>query len=144
MGARRLPTKDMLSRFGVVMDGGCGMCSSGLESRDHLFFDCAYAKEIWTAILLSCGLSQTPLDWYGSFQWLLLNLKGKSLLVHILRLAWTGFIYFIWEERNHIHFGGTHRLAGAVVSCIKESVRIKLHITHMNRIDDVNRELCIY
>ncbi|XP_039025209.1 uncharacterized protein LOC120158444 [Hibiscus syriacus] len=83
----RLPTKDRLSRFGVVTDRGCGMCSSGLESRDHLFSDCAYTKEIWTAILLSCGLSQAPLDWNGSLQWLLLNLKGKSLLVHILKLA---------------------------------------------------------
>ncbi|XP_039044681.1 uncharacterized protein LOC120184240 [Hibiscus syriacus] len=139
----RLPTKDRLSRFGIIMDGGCGLCSSGLESRDHLFSDCVFAREVWTAILLACGLTRAPLSWSDSIHWLLLNLKGKSLLVLILKLAWTGFIYYIWEERNHRQFRGSHRSVGTVVSSIKESVRIKLYRSHMKRVDVVNRKLCI-
>ncbi|XP_039068831.1 uncharacterized protein LOC120215147 [Hibiscus syriacus] len=77
------------------------MAISGFESRDHIFSDCAYVVGVWHAILHACALNLGPLCWNDLVCWLLLNLKGKSLLVHILKLAWSGFIYFIWEERNH-------------------------------------------
>ncbi|KAE8724823.1 hypothetical protein F3Y22_tig00009840pilonHSYRG00015 [Hibiscus syriacus] len=103
---RRLSTKDRLARFGIAVDSGCGLCRSGFESRDHIFSDCAYAVGVWHAILHACALNLGPLCWNDLVCWLLLNLKGKSLLVHILKLAWSGFIYFIWEERNHGLFRG--------------------------------------
>ncbi|KAE8687453.1 hypothetical protein F3Y22_tig00111016pilonHSYRG00071 [Hibiscus syriacus] len=86
----RLPTKDRLARFGIAVDSGCGLCRSGFESRDHIFSDCAFAMGVWHTILNACGLSQEPLCWNDLVCWLLLNLKGKSLLVHILKLAWSG------------------------------------------------------
>ncbi|KAE8696888.1 triacylglycerol lipase 2-like [Hibiscus syriacus] len=125
IGVRKLPIKDRLSRFGIVIDGGCGLCSSGLESQDHIF--------LTVHIQRKSGLL---------FFFLVVFLRPLPTGM-VLKLAWTGFIYFIWEERNRRYFGGTHRLVGVVVSCIKESVRIKLHRTHINRIDVVNRELCI-
>ncbi|XP_038996241.1 uncharacterized protein LOC120120779 [Hibiscus syriacus] len=53
----RLPTKDRLARFGLIVDHACGLCGTGLESRDHLFVDCSYAKDVWNSILVACGLS---------------------------------------------------------------------------------------
>ncbi|KAE8697492.1 hypothetical protein F3Y22_tig00110621pilonHSYRG00363 [Hibiscus syriacus] len=97
----RLPTKDRLVRFGIAVDSSCGLCRSSFESRDHIFSDCAFAMVVWHAILHACGLSQEPLCCNDLVRWLLLNLKGKSLMVQVLKLAWSGFIYFIWEERNH-------------------------------------------
>ncbi|KAE8667867.1 Detected protein of unknown function [Hibiscus syriacus] len=118
----RLPTKNRLARFGIATDGVCGLCSFGLETRNHIFSECTFANETWCAILLLCGLNQAPLGWNDLLQWLLLNLKGKSLLVYMLKLAWTGFIYCIWEERNRRQFRGVHRSVDTVVSCVKESV----------------------
>ncbi|KAE8735594.1 hypothetical protein F3Y22_tig00000340pilonHSYRG00720 [Hibiscus syriacus] len=139
----RLSTKDRLARFGIVVDSGCGLCRSGFESRDHIFSDCAYAVGVWHAILHACALNLGPLCWNDLVCWLLLNLKGKSLLVHILKLAWYGFIYFIWEERNHRLFRGKTRSIDTIVSRIKEAVSIKMYGCRMNRLDAVNRQLCI-
>ncbi|XP_039064463.1 uncharacterized protein LOC120209551 [Hibiscus syriacus] len=102
----RLPTKDRLARFGIVIDS-------------------------------------VPTGWNDLLHWLLLNLKGKSLMVHILKLAWTGFIYCIWEEQNRRHFRGVHCSVDTVVGSVKESVRIKLFMSSMNSLDTVNRQLCI-
>ncbi|XP_039004068.1 uncharacterized protein LOC120131027 [Hibiscus syriacus] len=38
----RLPTRDRLIRFGLVLDNGCVLCGSGIESCDHLFADCSF------------------------------------------------------------------------------------------------------
>ncbi|XP_039032502.1 uncharacterized protein LOC120167610 [Hibiscus syriacus] len=117
----RLPTKNRLARFGIVTNSVCRLCSSGLESRSHLFSECSYASEAWCAILLLCGLYHVPTGWNDLLHWLLLNLKGKSLLVHILKLGWTDFIYCIWEERNRRHFRGMHCSVDTVIGSVKES-----------------------
>ncbi|XP_038994267.1 uncharacterized protein LOC120118231 [Hibiscus syriacus] len=72
----RLPTKDILARFGIQVDNICGLCGIEQESRNHMFLECSFARE------------------------------GKSLLVRILKIAWTGFVYILWEERNHRQFRG--------------------------------------
>ncbi|KAE8708956.1 hypothetical protein F3Y22_tig00110332pilonHSYRG00622 [Hibiscus syriacus] len=93
---------------------------------------------IWRAILLTCDLAQEFICWSDHLQWLIHNLKGKSLLVHLLKLAWTGFIYYIWEERNHMIFRGVARSIDTIVSRVKDAMRIKLYRSHMNRLDAVN------
>ncbi|KAE8732331.1 hypothetical protein F3Y22_tig00002237pilonHSYRG01790 [Hibiscus syriacus] len=88
----RLPTKERLVRFVVVSDARCGFCDDDLESRSHLFLDCPYSREVWASILHLCGLQQQYMSWIDWLCWLNRNLKGKSLLVHILKLAWTGWL----------------------------------------------------
>ncbi|KAE8705627.1 hypothetical protein F3Y22_tig00110419pilonHSYRG00081 [Hibiscus syriacus] len=66
----RLPTKDRLAKFGLPTDNACGLCNSGIESHNHLFFECLYAKSIWRVVLLSCGLTQEPLNWSDNLQWM--------------------------------------------------------------------------
>ncbi|XP_013617230.1 PREDICTED: uncharacterized protein LOC106323691 [Brassica oleracea var. oleracea] len=39
----RLPTRDMLSSWGLSIPFNCVLCSSGIENHDHLFFRCPYA-----------------------------------------------------------------------------------------------------
>ncbi|KAE8685740.1 Detected protein of confused Function [Hibiscus syriacus] len=119
-----LPTKDRLARFGMVTDNVCGLCGIGVESQNHLFLDYSYAREVWGAVMHSCGLQQELNCWDDALRWMIMNLKGKSLLVHILKLAWTRFVYFIWEERNHRHFRGLICSADTIVNIIKEAVRI--------------------
>ncbi|XP_039002198.1 uncharacterized protein LOC120128599 [Hibiscus syriacus] len=139
----RLPTRDRLIRFGLVLDHGCVLCGSGIESRDHLFADCFFAQEVWDAVLVSCGIRLVSLNWDDCLQWLIVNLKGKSLRVRILKLGWTGFLYYIWEERNHRSFRGVSRSADMIVSSIKDAVKIKLYSYSLQEIDDANRQVGI-
>ncbi|KAE8720588.1 Detected protein of confused Function [Hibiscus syriacus] len=59
-------------------------------------------------------------------RWVVENLKGKSVIVCILKLAWVGFLYFVWEECNHRQFRGVFRSIEEVVDCIRVVVRIRL------------------
>ncbi|XP_039066047.1 uncharacterized protein LOC120211619 [Hibiscus syriacus] len=135
----RLPTRERLCRFAVLTDASCGLCGTVLESRSHLFIDCSFSREVWNVLLQLCGLRMQWLSWDHSLCWLVSNLKGKSLLVHILKLAWTGFVYFIWDERNRRCFRGMMRSVDTIVNIIKEAVRIKLYRHYINRLDSVNR-----
>ncbi|XP_039024717.1 uncharacterized protein LOC120157747 [Hibiscus syriacus] len=135
----RLTTKDRLGRFGIVTDNLCGLCGASQETRNHLFLECSYSCEVWRSIMNFCGLHyQLPSCWDDAIRWMVLNFKGKSLLIYILKLAWTSFVYFIWEERNHRCFRGVTRSTDLIVNRISETVRIKLHRCHMNRSDAVN------
>ncbi|XP_038996821.1 uncharacterized protein LOC120121568 [Hibiscus syriacus] len=139
----RLPTKDRLVRFGLAIDNVCGLCASSSESRDHLFVECCFAKEVWDIVLTSCGVCYTLTNWEDLFNWLIANLKDKSLRIRILRLAWTGMLYSVWEERNHRLFRRSSRSVDALVNSIKLVVRVKLSRYGKPRIDDVNRQLCL-
>ncbi|XP_039024882.1 uncharacterized protein LOC120158008 [Hibiscus syriacus] len=139
----RLPTRDRLIRFGLVLDNGCVLCGSGIESRDHLFADCSFAQDVWNAVQVSCGICPASLKWNDHLQWLIVNLKGKSLRVRILKLGWTGFLYHIWEKRNHVSFRGVSRFVDMIVSSIKDDVKTKLYSYSMQGIDDVSRQVGI-
>ncbi|XP_039017022.1 uncharacterized protein LOC120147799 [Hibiscus syriacus] len=121
----RLSTKDRLIWFGLTMDSGCVVCGTGLESRDHLFAVCPFSREVWNAALSSCGFRSDMLSWDDRLNWLIDNLRGNSLRVRILKLAWTAFLYYIWEERNYRSFRGLSRSVDCIVNRIRESVKIK-------------------
>ncbi|XP_039025015.1 uncharacterized protein LOC120158175 [Hibiscus syriacus] len=116
----RLPTKDRLTRFGLIVDNVCGLCGTGMESRVHLFADCSYAKDVWDSFLIACGLSHEFHSWDELLHWLLVNLKGKSIRVRILKLAWTGYLYFIWKERNFRHYRRLACSAEVTVNKLRE------------------------
>ncbi|XP_039047658.1 uncharacterized protein LOC120188236 [Hibiscus syriacus] len=137
----RLPTKVRLGIFVLVTDIVCVLCGSDPESHDHLFIACFFAKEVWRTILASCGVCHDVQNWDDCLSWLVANLKGKSLRVQILKLAWTGFLYFIWKERNHRCFRGHACSVDTVVYRIKEAVKIKLYRFRIHRIDEANRFL---
>ena len=59
----RLPTKDRLKSWGLVMEEECPLCKHEQETRNHLFFECSYSKTIWKMILQQCGLRRNVLGW---------------------------------------------------------------------------------
>lgn len=44
----RLQTKGRLSKFIKDIYKGCTLCNNGEESQSHLFFECNYAKLVWS------------------------------------------------------------------------------------------------
>ncbi|XP_039068771.1 uncharacterized protein LOC120215047 [Hibiscus syriacus] len=139
----RLPTRDWFIRFDVVNDDACVICGSGMESRDHLFADCFYARNVWNVVLGLCGIRSIADSWDQRLNWLVVSLKGKSLRTRILKLAWTGFLYHVWEERNFKFFRSISRSSEDTVKRIKEAVKIKLYSLSLHIIDDGNKELYI-
>ncbi|KAL4339337.1 hypothetical protein GQ457_08G037540 [Hibiscus cannabinus] len=138
----RLPTSDRLQRLRLGVDQQCLLCGDGIESRDHLFSKCAHSKQIWSSILQMCSIERDALVWNAELQWLCANLKGKSLLVFSLKLAWSTFVYHVWEERNRRKFCSVARSGDSLLHCIREDVKIRVQIKPIV-ILDVNRQLCV-
>ncbi|KAL4367392.1 hypothetical protein GQ457_05G034820 [Hibiscus cannabinus] len=123
----QLSTNDCLSRMGMIIDTSCNLCNSSQESRDHLFFSCPYSIFVWEHILHLCRLHRQIRTWNQELLWALENLKGKSLIVVILKIAWNAHIYHVWQERNHRQFRGVNRSIDDTVRCIVDSVRFRIH-----------------
>ena len=95
------------NRLHICLD--CSFCSGQLETLEHLFLDCVFAKEVWSwATLLFCKLLGCPsfiptpqtllgLDFVDSFL-----MAIQRLAVYFLKLI----LYAIWHFRKMKHFQG--------------------------------------
>ena len=137
----RLPTLDRLISWGMEINGICYLCQRELETRDHIFFECRYSKEVWEMILSNCGLNKMTRSWNEELQWVVRKIKGKQLINAILSVAWRAFIYHVWRERNGRMHGQPMRSSEQIFEHIKEEVRIKITGRKIN-VATVNRQLC--
>ena len=123
------------------MTGICVLCKQGTESRNHMFFNCAYSNQIWKEILELCGLRRVVYGWEEELNWAHKNLKGKSLLSIILRSAWSAYIYFVWKERNSRLYNSKEESWEQVLVQIKQRIRIRLAGLNNIKLDHINNSL---
>ncbi|CAH2065837.1 unnamed protein product, partial [Thlaspi arvense] len=79
---------------GLYVKTVCLLCGQGDESRNHLFFDCAYSKEIWLGLLHKLHFTMLP------------NATPSMDISLALLQLWQGCIYEIWKERNPCYHNG--------------------------------------
>ncbi|KAA3486022.1 Geminivirus AR1/BR1 coat protein [Gossypium australe] len=82
----RLATKGELILKGLVVDGQRKLCDSGLETRDHSFFDCQFSQQIWEAAVRLCKIDRRDLAWWHQqyeLEWAYTRLK-KGMLRKII------------------------------------------------------------
>ncbi|XP_039017074.1 uncharacterized protein LOC120147893 [Hibiscus syriacus] len=129
--------------MGITTEGTCVNCNNDMETRNHLFCRCTLVIRLWKSILSLNGLKNATSSWdymvtRASSTW-----KGKSLLTIILKVAWTIYVYILWEERNYRIFKDRHRSTEDLLKVIIEVVRIQLKGRNINRADKTNYNLCI-
>lgn len=96
----RLPTIDRLSAWGLNVTVHCVLCSSGLESHHHLFFQCPFVANLWAHYCGNYGLSvPSSLDAVLSILSLRLVSDTPGFRV-VLKLLLQAIIYCSWRERN--------------------------------------------
>ena len=64
----RLPTKERIKSWGLEVDETCVLCRNAEETRDHMFFDCDFSRQIWKEVLLLCGKSRVVSTWREEVQ----------------------------------------------------------------------------
>lgn len=99
----RSPTKDRLLSWGLQTSPNCLLCNLASESRDHLFFSCCYAWDLWSRLCQRCGL--TPERTWSSVLEQLQRYRSQNWRGRLILLCWQCCIYWIWQERN----GRLHR-----------------------------------
>lgn len=96
----RLPTKDRLIFWGLAVPDRCVLCSSHLESHQHLFFECLFAASIWS---MFCGrfITSPPSD-LSSVVLMITRYNGLYLsqVKTIMKLLLQVIVYSLWRERN--------------------------------------------
>ena len=134
----RLPTMDRLKKWGLVMDDTYVLCQQEAETKEHLFFECSFAVEIWKEMLRKCGLERESLGWEGELKWAAEKLKGKALISTLLRVGWNAFVYHIWRERNCRIF--QHKAASSmkILEDISEVMKYRLVRLSKVKADVVN------
>ena len=137
----RLPTMDRLIAWGMNVRGTCCNCQKEEETRDHLFFGCSYAKNIWKEILQLCGLHRDVRPWEEELTWAVQRIKGKVLISIVLKIAWRAFIYFVWRKRNRRLHNELAETPLQLLERVKDVVRIKLAGLTNVADDDVNRRI---
>lgn len=103
----RNPTLDRLHSWNPDTLTTCLLCGSDSESRDHLFFDCAFSAEVWLLINCRLNLHTAPNSWNATLTWLPTAHIDRYVRLALLQ-AWQSAIYGIWFERNtRMHSGLT-------------------------------------
>ncbi|CAA7021847.1 unnamed protein product [Microthlaspi erraticum] len=117
-------TRDRLRGWGIQVSPLCLLCNVLHESRQHLFFDCAYSKEIWSSFTTAANLNAPPL-FEDSIIWITHSTSDKNVKT-ILKILFHASVYFIWKERNARLHTNVARSPSSVLQDIKGLLRRKL------------------
>lgn len=82
----------------------CVLCQNAMESRDHLFFECSYALEVWSKMVLGLLQASFTTRWSELMMLIIDNTRGL-LERFIIRYTQQVFMSFIWRERNEQRHG---------------------------------------
>lgn len=113
-----------LHHWGLATATDCLLCANHMESRDHLYFECAFSWELWSIFAGRLGLTPAR-DWEGSLNQLQ-NLTGNKFWKRILLLYWQATIYWTWMERNCRLHRNTTRTVASMFPLIDRQMKEKI------------------
>lgn len=121
---KRLPTADRLIKWGVGADPKCCLCADQVETHEHLFYTCKYARKVWAAVMKYCGIAKAPYKWKNCQEWWRTKPGTSSFQRELVLLANSVSAYSIWWERNKRLNEKEYRGHQTVSSDVKNTIRI--------------------
>lgn len=122
----RLPTKDRLRSWGLNVPAQCVLCSTGLETHAHLFFDCAYSTSVGEAFATRFWPSPPP-GLLSISSWILqARTPPFSSSTIIVKLILQAACYLIWQERNARIFNNISSTPSTTQASLDRSLRDRL------------------
>ncbi|KAJ0431881.1 putative RNA-directed DNA polymerase [Helianthus annuus] len=104
----------------------CPLCRYDRDSRDHLFFECSYASEVWRLVRNMVDMESVDDTWASVMQWMELNANSSSLDYIVCNLLLAASTYFIWQERNNRLFTQVQRNASVLSKVIIDTIRLRI------------------
>lgn len=121
----RLSTGDRLLKWNPQATSTCWLCSTAVETRDHLFFECRYSEEVWRGTvkkLVGNGLSA---KWSMLMQRLVRGLKDKTS-TFLFRYCFQVVVYALWFERNTRRVGEPPKPPTHLIRLLDKSIRNRI------------------
>ena len=111
---------------GVLIDApsSCLLCSQFEETRQHLFFDCVYSKEVWSFFSSKAHLTPPP-SFEDCLRWIKDPTRNRNVNL-ILKLAFQASCYAVWKELNMRLHSAISRSAQSLIADISLTIRSKL------------------
>ncbi|XP_035838802.1 uncharacterized protein LOC118486449 [Helianthus annuus] len=143
---RKLWTQDRILHWNHTVTGSinqmcCLLCFAGIETIDHLFFECKYSKMVWYKVREKGDMSRVSEKWDDIMQWLVPIATRRSIEAVTNKLLVAASAYFIWMERNARFFNNQLRPPEKIVELILHTVRTKLLSFKYKASANVNRFL---
>lgn len=118
----RLPTLSRIKKWNNRLNSTCVLCRVDEETRDHLFYNCHYSRQIWDECLRRTCTVNTGICWDDVVAIMQQLGNGRSFRRYMLKLVWTVSIYRIWLERNRRLHGGESRPWKMTLESIRRDV----------------------
>ncbi|XP_021996362.1 uncharacterized protein LOC110893566 [Helianthus annuus] len=143
---KKLLTQDRILRWNNTVTGSmnqmcCLLCYSGLETHEHLFFECSYSKSVWFKVRCKIGMDSVLEAWEDIVSRLISTVGSKSVYDVAGRLVVAAAAYAIWSERNSRFFSNKLRPPELIANGIISTVRAKLISFKYKRTLNVKRFL---
>lgn len=119
---QRLPVLARMNRIlQTPLNDACTFCSNHTETQDHLLFQCAWSKTLWSAVRQWWPYVRLPnsLDHLvSSAKNLRINrhLKNTTIAIHAT------IIYYIWTARNLLRHKGQRLPAETVAKQVRDHI----------------------
>lgn len=126
----RLATGVRIQKWSPQTDVLCVLCSGNMETREHLFFCCAYTQKIWKGLTMKLLGPRYTESWSCILN-LLAETGRDSTHMFLLRYAFQCSFHSIWRERNGRKHGETHQSSDALLKFIDKVVRNRISSLHM-------------
>ncbi|PWA90686.1 hypothetical protein CTI12_AA097900 [Artemisia annua] len=100
----RLATGERMECWNINVHIGCSFCAEPRETREHLFFDSLYSRQIWEALVGGLMGSEFTWEWTNILNHISRDAR-IDMTLFIVRYAFQATIHSIWIERNRRRHG---------------------------------------
>ncbi|XP_022014997.1 uncharacterized protein LOC110914516 [Helianthus annuus] len=104
----------------------CPLCKHDRDSRNYLFFQCAFANQVWTNVKCTVNLESVDNTWQSLMVWVDQHSNSKKTDAIVCKLVVAVATYYIWQERNSRLFSSNQLTVVQVAEKIKSVVRLQL------------------
>ena len=99
------PTRFNISRRGMDIDSMvCPICNTGVETTNHIFFQCVVVRQIMRKISYWWNIDYSDVNSYEEWRVWLVSIRIQSKLKGILEGVYFGLWWYMWNFRNKILF----------------------------------------
>lgn len=128
----RLSTMDRVVRWSQGVDVKCVLCKNDGESRDHLFFKCAYSAQLWRS-LVSGILGRSYSECWDAIVKKVSDGSLERKTLFCLRYSFHAATYAIWRERNRVKHGEKEMHINMLIKLTDKGIRNKLSLVKKMR-----------
>ncbi|XP_060180736.1 uncharacterized protein LOC132610464 [Lycium barbarum] len=118
------------------MDPKCVLCKFEDKTGDHLFAECPYTTRVWDRLLQWLQIQHNPRhSWLMHYQWVLYDIKGRTVRAKILKMVYAEFIHSIWKKRNARIFEHIEKPEGVIARNIACTCNVRAMSTSRQFLD---------